>query len=295
MTTQYAPPPPPAPPAPGAPGAPGAGGPQPPSAAPRVIAILAIVFGGIVVLGSIGSAIVGTLVSASVQTTSRTVAAADVSELDVDVSAGTLRIEYGDVTEAELEVTGSWGADRWQLEQEGGTLVVATPDRWGWFGPWWPWDGFNGRMSEAVLRLPASVEGADATLALSAGDLTVDGEFGALALDLSAGALTVSGTAESLVADVSAGRGNLQLDDVETAELSVSAGGLDVELSGTAPDDVRADVSAGSLNLTVPDGEYDVTSDVSVGDLDNRIGSTPGAPRTIHIEVSAGDATLRAL
>ena len=54
------------------------------------------------------------------------------------------------------------------------------------------------------------------------------------------------------------------------------------------------EVNAGSLNLTVPEGDYDVSSDVAAGDFDNRIGSTPDAQNTISVSVSAGDAVLRA-
>lgn len=289
MTTVHTPPP---PPAPGDP-AMGAPAPQPPTSnAPRVIAIVVIVLGALAVLGAIAAAIVGTVVSASVHTSTRTAAVTGVTELDVDVSAGSLRIEYGGVSEAELSVTGSSGADRWRFEQDGDRLVVATPNR-GWFGFWMPWDGFGDPRSEAVLRLPSSIEGADAALSLAAGDLVAEGGFGELRIDLSAGSLTVSGSAESVVADVSAGRGDLRLADVETATLTVSAGALDALFTGTAPDAVRAEVSAGSLQLTVPEAEYDVTSDITVGDFDNRIGSTPGASRTIHVEASAGDVTLR--
>lgn len=292
MTTVNTPTPPP-PPVPGAPEG-GAPGPvPPPSNAPRVIAIVGIVIGALVILGAIGSAIAGTVISASIHTSTRTVAVAGATALDVDVSAGSLRIEYGGVQEAELTATSSWGADRWRFEQDGDRLVVATPDRWGWFGLWMPWDGFGDHRSEAVLRLPASIEGADTELSLAAGDLVAEGAFGRLRLDVSAGSLVVSGSADSVEAEVSAGSGDLRLADVGVATLSVSAGALDAVFTGAAPRDVQADVSAGSLVLTVPGGEYDVTSDISFGDFDNRIGSTPGARHTIHVEASAGDITLR--
>ena len=93
---------------------------------------------------------------------------------------------------------------------------------------------------------------------------------------------------------MSAGRADLDLDDVATATLSVSAGALNAILAGAQPDAIGVDVSAGSMELTVPEGEYDVTSDVSAGGFDNRVGSSPGASSTIDVQVSAGQVLLRA-
>ncbi|HWL79191.1 DUF4097 family beta strand repeat-containing protein [Microbacterium sp.] len=287
-------PPPPATPA-GPPPVPGqnppGGSPQrPPSSAGRVVAILAIVFGSLVIVGAIVSAVVGTIVSASVHTTNRTVEVAGVDRLDIDAAAGSLRVEFGSVREAELEVTSSWGADRWVLERDGGDLVVSSPRMW---GPWWIFGGWFGGPGDAVLRLPQSLEGLDADITFSAGTLDVEGEFAELDLTMNAGRADIAGSAESLKADMNAGRADLELADVATANLIVNAGSLDAALTGSQPDEVTVDLSAGSLNLSVPQGDYVVTSDVSAGGFDNRIGSDPSASSTIHVEVSAGQVTLR--
>lgn len=287
-------PPPPATPA-GPPPVPGqnppGGSPQrPPSSAGRVVAILAVVFGSLVIVGAIVSAVVGTIVSASVHTTNRTVEVAGVDRLDIDAAAGSLRVEFGSVREAELEVTSSWGADRWVLERDGGDLVVSSPRMW---GPWWIFGGWFGGPGDAVLRLPQSLEGLDADITFSAGTLDVEGEFAELDLTMNAGRADIAGSAESLKADMNAGRADLELADVATANLIVNAGSLDAALTGSQPDEVTVDLSAGSLNLSVPQGDYVVTSDVSAGGFDNRIGSDPSASSTIHVEVSAGQVTLR--
>lgn len=262
----------------------------PPSSGSRVVAILVIVFGGLVLLGAMFSAAVGTIASASISSSTRTIDAAGVERLDVDAAAGTLRVEFTDVTEAELEVTSSWGADAWRFDRQGDTLEVASPDRFGWFG-WRGW--FGDQRTDAVLRLPVALQGIDADVSLSAGEFVTDGEFGTLDLSLAAGSFDVTGSAEALTADMSAGRGTLELEDVGTAALTVSAGSMDARLTGARPDSIDMDVSAGSLRLTVPDGEYDVTSEVSAGGFDNELGSTPGASSTITVQVSAGEAVLR--
>lgn len=294
MSTTLNPPPPATPsgppPVPGGPTPPEGSPRRPPSSAARVVAILAIVFGSLVIVGAIVSAVVGTIVSASVHTTNRTVDVAGVERLDVDASAGSLRVEFGSVREAELEVTSSWGADRWVLDREGGDLVVSSPRMW---GPWWIFGGWFGGPGDAVLRLPQSLEGVDADITFSAGTLDVDGEFADLDLTMNAGRADIAGSAESLTADMNAGRADLELADVATAALTVNAGSLDAGLTGSQPDEITVDLSAGSLNLSVPDGDYVVTSDVSAGGFDNRIGSDPSASSTIHVDVSAGQVTLR--
>lgn len=285
MSTTITPPPVPGPPA---------ASPAPPSEGARAVAIVAIVLGAIVLGGAVISAVLGTIASASVHTSTRTVAVSGVEEVDLDAAAGSVRVEFGDVDEAELEVTSSWGADRWRFERDGDTLVVSSPDRSGWFG--WVWGGggwFGDGSGDAVVRLPAGLEGVDADVSLAAGDLVADGTFGELDVSLGAGSFDIAGAADSVSVDVSAGRGDLDLEDVGEAELMVSAGSLDARLSGAQPDSVDIEVSAGSLQLTVPDGEYAVLSDVSAGGFDNGIGSSPSATRTITVEVSAGEVVLR--
>lgn len=264
---------------------------RPTRASSRVVAIILIAFGALVVLGAIVSAVVATIAAASVHTTVRTASAAGVDDLKVDVAAGSLRVVYADVSDAELEVTSTWGADRWTLRRDEDTLVVSTPDNWSnWLGSGWMFGG----TGDAVLRLPQSLAGTDADFSLAAGELTADGAFGDLTLDLGAGRATIDGSATSLDAQISAGAGDVDLEGVDEANLSVSAGSLTVALSGAQPSDVELDVSSGSARVTVPEGEYDVTSDVSAGNLDNGLGSTPGADSTIRVQVSAGQAVLRA-
>lgn len=278
--------PPPAPSAPAAPPPPSGAGPTSNGAA-LVIAILVGVFGALVIIGALGSAVFATIAAASSQTSSRSIAVSGVTALDVDVAAGSLRVEFTDVDEAELDVTSAWGLDRWELSRNGDELVVASPQ--GFFGGGWLFGG----SGDAVLRLPLALEGADADLGLAAGDLRADGEFGDLRLDMGAGRAVIVGSAESLDAQVSAGSAELELADVSDVTISVSAGSMEAALSGSQPDSIVADVSAGRLLLTVPDGVYDVVSDVSAGDLDSSVPSSPGAGSTIRVQLSAGQAILR--
>jgi len=254
----------------------------------RTVAIVAIALGGLIAVGSVASAAASTIASASAQTSTRTVGVAGVDELKVEMNAGSLRVEFGDVTDAELTVTGGSGADRWTLRQDGSQLRLGSPN-----GHFWSWGGWFGHGNgNAVLTLPQSLSGLDADLDLSAGATTAEGDFGDLTVTSGAGRVRVDGTARSFAADISAGSADLRLADVHSADLELSAGEMDASFTGTQPQSLRLSASAGSMRVTVPAGDYDVRQQTSAGSFDNRLGSVPGAAATVAVDVSAGSITL---
>lgn len=264
---------------------------------PGVTAILVstAVIGGIALLGSGATAAVaatGTMLSISGERgdSVQTVDAEDISGIDLDVDAGNMRVEFGDVDDAELSVTNSRNPG-WTLERQGDEIVVRSPDfEWGWwFGGWF------GDDQSAVLTLPEALreDALTADLTLDAGSLDVVGDFGTLDLTVNAGALDVEGSAETLAIDMSAGRADVALDGVDQADLTVAAGDMNVDLSGRAPTRTAIDVSAGSLDLTVPDTSYAVEQDVSAGSLDAKVDQDASSARTIRVSLSAGSATIR--
>lgn len=264
-----------------------------PSAASRVIAILAIVAGAVILLGTVASAAVSTVFATAAQRDETHVLSpaelAGVDELDLEVGRGSLTVEFAAVREAELTVRGTQSTADWTLRADGGTLQVVSPREW--FGPML-WGGSAG---DARLTLPADLQDGDlsALVELSAGQLDMDGEFARLDLEVSAGRLTVAGAADEVTADMSAGSATLDLAGVDTADLSVSAGGMVADLTGPQPDSILVDISAGSVDLTVPRGDYRITSDVSAGAFDDRIGSTSASDSTVDVTVSAGRVVLQ--
>ncbi|GAA1700969.1 hypothetical protein GCM10009808_18410 [Microbacterium sediminicola] len=274
------------PPAPAAP-APTSVPPTPPTrGSSRVIAILLIVLGSFVILGTVFGTVLSTVRSGSVSTSASTLAVSGVQDLSVELRAGALTIEYADVREAELTVTsGRPGA--WTFETRGTELVVASPVvDWGF-----PWV-FAG-PDRATLTLPESLEGIDAALGMSAGGMEIVGDFGDVVLRVGAGSIELAGSADAVELDLAAGKATIDLADVSQAVVGVSAGSADVDLTGTAPRDIQIAVSAGSANVSVPDVAYDVTSEVSAGDFRNSLGTDSGASRTIAVEISAGEVILR--
>lgn len=253
------------------------------------ITITIAVFGGLALLGAGGTAAVAATTDLVRSDSMQTVDVSGVTTIDLDASASDMRVEFGDVTEAELSVIGDRGG-AWTLQREGDELTVKSPDSpfgW-WFGNW-----FEGEET-AVLTLPDDLQGSDldASLTLDAGSLDVRGEFGDLDLQVSAGDLTVDGSAEVLDVQVSAGGADILLDGVSEADLGASAGDLTVELTGSAPTRTAIDVSAGTLELTLPDEEYSVVQEVDAGTLDNELEQSSSARHAIEVSISAGTVTL---
>lgn len=280
-----------------APPAPASEAPAPPTAGrspgAKAVMIVTAVVGGIAILGSGGAAAAaaaGSIMSSSAPDSVQTVSTDGITGVDVSADASSMRVEYGDVEEAQLAITNGRGS-AWTFERDGDELVVRSPQGvWGWwFGSWF------GDEEVAVLTLPESLQGkgVDADLTLNAGSLDVVGEFGSLAIDVNAGALDVQGSSPSVEVNMNAGRADILLDDVDEADLGVSAGDLNVELTGAAPSRTSVEVNAGSLDLTVPDVEYSITKEVSAGSLDAKVEQSSSARRTIEVSLSAGSVTIR--
>ncbi|QYG12323.1 hypothetical protein [Microbacterium sp. PAMC22086] len=283
---------------PQAPASPSAPTPPPPSGGGRssgatAVMVVTAVVGGLALLGAGGTAAAaaaGTIVSSSRPDSVQSVEVDGLESVDVDADASSMRVEFGDVDEATLAITNGRGTP-WTFERDGDELVVRSPQ--GVFG-WWIGAWF-GDEEIAVLTLPESLRDArlDADLNLDAGSLDVVGDFGVLDVSVSAGALDVEGAAKELDVQMSAGRADILLDGVTMADLGVSAGDLTVELTGTPPTQTAVDVSAGTLDLTVPDVEYAITQDISAGTLNAEVEEASSSRRSIDVSLSAGTATIR--
>lgn len=253
---------------------------------PRVVSIATIAFGGAVLVGTLWSGAAPTLAAASSHEEGRTLDTDGVGALDLDVSAASFTIRFDDVDEAALDVRDA-GNGSWTLREQDGTLFVQSPDR-----PFLSWFGTGN--GDATLTLPRDLEGLATDIDFGAGRLDAEGDFGDLDIEIGAGQVDVSGSATALTVQLGAGRGDLDLEGVRTANLEVSAGALVGRLTGAAPDEIDLAVSAGSLELTVPDDEYDIDSEVAAGDFTHDLRTADGAAHRLSVEVSAGDARVSA-
>lgn len=264
------------------------------SAAARPILIATAIIGGFALLvtgTSAAVAAIGAQAGSSGSVASATsLEATGITRVDVDASAADFTIEFGDVSEAKLAATGP-RSDQWNLRRDGGDLVVDRPR--GVFGFCFGW--CPPAEQTVVLTLPQTLKGDRLGLDvhLGAGALSAEGDFGDVNLELSAGRMTVSGSARTMDLEMSAGNFTGDLRDVTEASFSVSAGSAEAELTGTAPRATDLEVSAGSLDLTLPDETYRVSTEVSAGNIDNQLRTDPNAENRIEAEISAGKIALR--
>lgn len=261
----------------------------------RWISIVVIVLGALGIVYGLGSGVLRGLGSHEATSNTYSADATGIEELRIDSSASAFEIRFGDTDEATLDVTTNGGpAQQWRLDRSGDVLSVDTDWRWNWLG-----FGIilGDRVGEerAILTLPAELEqrGLGLEVGVSAGSFEAAGDWGAASLELSAGDVDLSGTAESLAVEVSAGEARIDVDTAGPVDLDVSAGRIVGSLTGEQPASIDARVSAGSIDLTIPDGEYAVTEDTSAGDSDVRVVDDPNASSTIDVQVSAGSVTLR--
>lgn len=254
------------------------------------LGIIIAVLGGLVLL-TVGTPVAVTAlmhldrgeIGASVQTTG-------VTHLELNADASRFTIEFAEVDQASLDSSGTV-REGWDLTRDDDRLVVHSPGR---FNDWCLFRCPAGE-EQLVLTLPEELNdgGLDASLTLEAGMLEADGNFADLALQVDAGAASLTGAAQSLDVNLNAGRADLSIAEVSAASFDVSAGRAETELSGDAPDEVSLEVSAGMLDLTLPEVAYDLRSEVTAGSLDNQLRTSPDSQHNVFAEVNAGRATLR--
>jgi hypothetical protein len=245
------------------------------------------VFGGVVLLGTGAAAAVAGVHRIGPDSGSLQESVQGVDSLDLEVSGAEVTVEFRDeAAEAQLRIEGG-SPDGWSLKRDGDELKVRGPhDGFDWFRPDW----LRGDQ-RATLVLPDRLSGIDADFTLQAGSLSVDGTFGELGVDVNAGSLSLDASARELEAELNAGRADIDLRDVRTAEFTVNAGRV-VAAFDTAPSEVAIDVSAGALDLTLPDESYDVRQQVSAGSLDNGLQQSSSSANRITATVSAGSVRL---
>lgn len=263
------------------------------SGAGRAITIVAAIVGGIALLGAGGGAAFAATGQFRPAGSAHGLTAPidGITDLEVDAGGADVTVRFGDVTDAELRVDGR-SPGEWEMRRDEDTLRVNGPNgRWGWWGWWGSWSTDD---VVVVLTVPEQLEGRlDADLQLSAGSLTASGDFRELDLELGAGAMTVDGSATSVSAQISAGRADLTLDGVREADLTMSAGRLEAELTGSQPDEVSLDATAGSMTVILPQGAYAVDQEVAAGSFDNGLQTSASARSVVTVQVAAGSISVR--
>ncbi|MDQ1110947.1 hypothetical protein QE418_000395 [Microbacterium testaceum] len=266
-----------------------ASNPGPRHGTPFFVSLATIVVGTCVLAGAVVSA--GVSAAATLRDNGPAYAASETSTtgltaLDVDVAGGSLTIAYGDVSEAQLDVDGG-GTGDWTFERDGTTLRVSSPrtNVVGWSNP----------AGSATLLLPrlSTTTNLDARIEVAGGALRLDADFTSLSVQLAGGDVDLAGDVRTLSVSVSGGAASGTLTGVGDATLEVAGGSLATTLKGDAPARTKVTVTAGSADITLPDDEYNVTTDSGLGRVDNGLRTSNSATAVVDVEATLGQVSMR--
>lgn len=142
----------------------------------------------------------------------------------------------------------------------------------------------------------------------SSGDVTLDGVT-SVDLDVSSGNTAISRASGPVQVDASSGDVRV-VDVAQDVKVSASSGSVigerlggkvdvdansgDIRLAMAERADVRANADSGSIDLTVPRGQYKVDGQTDSGTRDVQVETSDSADTSLTVETSSGDALVRA-
>ena len=216
------------------------------------------------------------------------VAADGMANLDIDVGSSGLTIACG--ASESFVLTQKNVTDRWYMNAEGGTVRVWQETDNNWLPLWL----FGKPAEKAALEIPQSLceQSLTADLSVDAGSLDVKADLSSATADVSAGSLSLSGAANVVTVNVAAGSADLNIDDAEQVDVEVRSGSVEGAFT-QVPEQLTADIGAGSASLALPAGNYTVSSKAEDGSVSNNLTIDPSAPAgVIEVSVDAGSVSL---
>ncbi|PPG30600.1 DUF4097 family beta strand repeat-containing protein [Pseudoclavibacter sp. RFBB5] len=252
------------------------------------ITITVAIVGGMVVAGTLTSAVFNSLRDVMRDETTITESVAGVSSLRVDVDSVGIEIEFGDVSEAQLavETKGFKQAGDWQLTTEGGELAVerAGGRSGGPFGD-----------EELSLTLPRTLSGEDldAHITVSSGAASLEGDFGDLVIETNSGASNFEGSAANLTVSTGSGATNIEAEVSGDVVLAANSGAVNAVFTGSAPKGTDISLESGFGSVALPDGAYKVESNLSESGMANvNVRQSDDAESTLSVSVGSGFLTV---
>jgi DUF4097 and DUF4098 domain-containing protein YvlB len=246
-----------------------------------ILRILAIVGLVLVVLAAVS------VVSWALRTT--TTDSVSVAEpydrVEIDVSVGEVIIEArdgDDTTLAYRAESGPWRDAEVSHRVDGGLLVIDA-DCGGFLQL-----SFGYCRIDVTLTVPPDV---DVVAKSSAGRVIATGLQGAADLSSTAGRVDVRDHAGQLRAHSSAGTVVVEGLASDDAEISSSAGVVEVT-AVEPPRNLVAESSAGEVRVRLPDEAYDLEADTSAGDVRIEVPTDPDSEYHVRVHSSAGDVTV---
>lgn len=221
-----------------------------------------------------------------------------VTELEIDVAAAGLTVDFGDVEFAELETSDSSDAV-WNFFVDGETLLLESPDEGlsatgGCLFGCAVGTGDDARRVTLTLPRSLAERGTlDADVSVAAGSVRMDGDFRDLGIDVQTGEVTVNGSARSLDLDVSTGSATVSLADVDRLEADIETGEAEIALGGAAPASVEVGVDLGSMTVDLPEEQYRVDIDDGPSTVRNELDVDAKSKHRVSAELGAGELVLR--
>ena len=209
----------------------------------------------------------------------------DIFEIDLEFSAGALKVEFydGDTIKVEYHESREFTT---KFTLSGRTLRIATTQvRWYSSFMW-----FN-KIPETKMYIPQNMQ-LGLKMQVNAGSVNFGaGTFDDVDIKINAGAISMSDVnCSSFKVDMNAGAVNVSQIVSSSFRADVSAGSLHVK--SLKCDDIGLDLSAGSakLNIVGKKSDYTIRTDVSAGSCN--VSSQSGGSKRLTVDVSAGSVTI---
>jgi hypothetical protein len=243
------------------------------------LAVGAFLTAGATFGGSRVNASAWTSISASFAAVQITAGAADVSVRYADV--GTARVDFHQSAEIRTATFSARVIDGVLVVREsvGGTLPLG-------------WGAADSTTLDILLPRSDDAKPLPIDATVQAGNLELNGRFGAVNIVSNAGDIILRGGSSRLKIESAAGNvtaSHYALNGSVTS--TAKAGDSNFDFS-TLPSRTTLDASAGNIRLTVPKGHYRIRDKTLAGNVRDDVASTPGASRIFTLESAAGDVTI---
>lgn len=215
-----------------------------------------------------------------------------VRTVEIANDSGDVAVRAADVdrTTVRQRFSYSWGEPERGYHYSGGTLVLDG------CGSWCSVDyevtvprgtRVTGSVDSGELRLRGV---ATVDVDADSGDVSISGVTGRATVQADSGDVELRDIGGRISVDASSG--SVTATGVrKPVDAQLSSGDLTVRLA--EPGDVRAEVSSGDIQVTVPRGHYHVEGDTSSGDRAIDVRRDPDSQHRLALRTSSGDVTVR--
>ena len=213
----------------------------------------------------------------------------NVKEIDIKVEYADLEIVKGG--EKLYVKAENIPADTYEHGIDDDTFYFKTTNRVRIIGPdlatLWTKDKYH---SKIFIEIPEKLFD-DISIDIGAGELKIDGlEAKDIDFDIGAGDSTVKNISSTNKLDIDLGAGNSSFENCDTNKVNIDSGVGEMSFSGTVSGGLDADCGVGQVNLTIVGSyhDYDIETDVGIGEVNIDKNSSGGGHGDIPIKIEGG-------